>query len=68
VYNTIVAEKSGKPSVALVNQGFVGDSKSAASGRGCPEYAFIRKCSCECSVNEDIERGIERYWIKLLPA
>ena len=58
MYNTIVAEDSGKPSVALINQGFLSDSRSAASGRGMPGIrTVLETIPCECSVVSDIRAG-----------
>jgi hypothetical protein len=59
VYNTIVAEDLGKPSVALINQGFQSDSRSAASGRGMPGIRTVSEnIPCECSVIADIDVGV----------
>jgi hypothetical protein len=59
LYDTIFAEKHKKPAVALVNEGFVHDARSAAAGKGMPSTRFVlQKVPCECTVTDKIEAGI----------
>jgi hypothetical protein len=52
-------EKRGKPTVGLVNKGFMHDFMSAASGKGLPAIRFIAESiPSECVVEEQIEAGI----------
>jgi len=46
--------------VALVNEGFVHDARSAAASKGMPGVRFVpQKVPCECTVPEKIEAGVE---------
>jgi hypothetical protein len=59
LYDTIFAEQHHKPAVALVNEGFVHDARSAAAGKGMPGTRFVlQKVPCECTVTEKIEAGV----------
>ncbi len=59
MYDTITAEQHHKPAVALVNEGFVHDARSAAAGKGMPTARFVlQTVPCECSVPERIEAGV----------
>jgi len=52
-------EEMNIPVVALVNENFVNDAKSAASSQGMPGIRIISETvPCECSVIEDIEAGV----------
>jgi hypothetical protein len=58
VYDAIATEERSKPTVTLVNQGFVNDAISAASGRQMPVARFVVPAiPPECSVIEQIEAG-----------
>ena len=55
----ISVEKRGKPTVALVNKGFVNDALSAASSRGMPGLRVLAESiASECIVPEQIEAGV----------
>jgi len=41
LYDTIFVELHHMPAVALVNEGFVHDALSAASGKGMPWARFV---------------------------
>jgi hypothetical protein len=59
VYNTIAIEDLGKPTVALCNQGFLNDARSAASGKGMPKVRLVSETvPCECSVMQEIDTGV----------
>jgi hypothetical protein len=59
LYDTIFVEQHRKPAVALVNEGFVHDARSAASGKGMPSVRFVKQTvPCECTVTEKIETGV----------
>jgi hypothetical protein len=56
LYDTIFAEQHQKPSVALVNEGFLNDARSAAATKGMPGARFVsERVPCECTVPEKIE-------------
>jgi len=59
VYNTVAIEDIGTPAVVLVNNGFVNDARSAASGKGMPGVRVIPEpVLCESNDAADIETGI----------
>jgi len=59
VYDTISIEERGTPAVAIVNEGFANDAKSAASSRGMPVIRVVPETiPCESSVIEEIEAGV----------
>jgi hypothetical protein len=59
VYDAIAAEERSKPTVSLVNRGFVNDSQSASSGRGMPSLRVVgTPIPCESSQLEDVNAGI----------
>jgi hypothetical protein len=59
LYDTIFAEQHKKPAVALVNEGFVHDARSAAAGKGMPSTRFVlQTVPCECTVPEKIAAGV----------
>ncbi len=59
MYDTIFAEQNQKPAVALVNEGFVHDARSAAAGKGMPGARFVpQTVPCECTVTNKIEAGV----------
>ncbi len=59
MYDTIFVEQHHKPAVALVNEGFVHDARSAAAGKGMPGARFVpQTVPCECTVPEKIQRGV----------
>jgi hypothetical protein len=59
LYDTIFVEQHHKPAIALVNEGFVHDARSASAGKGMPGARFVpQTVPCECSVPERIETGV----------
>jgi hypothetical protein len=59
LYDTIFAEQHHTPAVALVNEGFVHDARSAASGKGMPAVRFVKEqVPCECSVLDKSAVGV----------
>jgi hypothetical protein len=59
VYDAISIEERNKPTVTLVNDGFLNDARSASSGRGWPSLRIVPTAvPCESSVTEDIESGV----------
>jgi hypothetical protein len=59
VYDSIVIEDRKKPTVTLVNNGFINDSESASRSKGMPVLRYIpTSVPCEASVIEDIETGV----------
>jgi hypothetical protein len=59
LYDTIFTEQLNKPAVALVNEGFRFDARSAASGKGMPGARVVSETvPCECTVPERIESGV----------
>jgi hypothetical protein len=60
LYDTIFAEQHHRPAVALVNEGFVHDARSAGASKGMPGVRFVpQKVPCECTVPEKIEAGVQ---------
>jgi hypothetical protein len=61
VYEVISIEEMGKPTVSLVNRGFINDAQSAASSRGWPSLRIIPETvPSECSVMEQIDASVEK--------
>jgi hypothetical protein len=59
LYETIFAEQHHRPAVALVNEGFLNDARSAAAGKLMPAARFVRQTvPCECTVTEKIQSGV----------
>ncbi len=53
-------EEMGKPTVSLVNRGFMNDAQSAASSRGWPSLRLVSETvPSECSVMEEIDAALE---------
>jgi hypothetical protein len=60
VYDAVSIEERNRPAVAVVNEGFANDAKSAASSRGMPGLRSVpTPIPCEASVVKDIESGAE---------
>jgi hypothetical protein len=60
VYEVISMEEMGKPTVSLINKGFMSDAQSAASSRGWPSLRFAAETvPSECSVTERIDASLE---------
>jgi hypothetical protein len=60
VYEVISIEERGKPTVSLINKGFLNDAQSAGSSRGWPVLRFVPETvPSECSVMEEIDASIE---------
>jgi len=69
VYDAISCEVRNKPAVALVNQGFATDARSAASSKGMPVLRIIpTPVPCESSVEEDIDAGISAVLESIIAA
>jgi hypothetical protein len=61
LYDTIFVEQHHKPAVALVNEGFVHDARSAAAGKGMPGARFVTQTvPCECTVPDKIQAGVRQ--------
>jgi hypothetical protein len=59
VYDAIAMEKRAKPVVALANQSFLNDARSAASSKGMPNLRVMPLAvPCECSDAEQVETGV----------
>ena len=55
----VSVEKRNKPSVALVNKGFLNDALSAASSKGVPGLRILpESIAAECIVPEQIDTGV----------
>jgi hypothetical protein len=60
VYSALAAEENNKPSVTLVNKGFLNDARSAASSRGMPCARMVPTLvPCEGSVIEEIQAAVD---------
>ena len=60
MYEAITMEQTGKPVLVLCNKGFADDARSAASSRGWPGIRILRETvPCECSVLEQVDKGID---------
>jgi hypothetical protein len=61
VYNVISAEERNVPAVGLINDGFVEDARSAASGRTMPGARNIPLIvPCEATDITEIETGVDK--------
>ncbi len=59
MYDAISIEERNRPVVAVVNEGFANDARSAASSRGMPGLRSVAtSIPCEASVIKDIEAGV----------
>lgn len=53
-------EEMGKPTVSLVNKGFLSDARSAASSKGWPSLRLVAETvPSECSVMDQIDAALE---------
>jgi len=69
VYDSIVIEDRKKPTVTLVNKGFINDSESASRGKGMPGLRFIpTTIPCEASIVSDIEAGVDGAFDNIVAA
>jgi hypothetical protein len=60
VYEVISMEEMGKPTVSLINKGFMNDAQSAASSKGWPGLRFVsERVPSECSVTEQIDAALD---------
>jgi hypothetical protein len=67
VSHAVIIEKLNKPVVAIVNQGFVEDGKSAASIRGVPGVRILSESiPCECTVSETVQAGVAGFMEELV--
>lgn len=61
MHDAISIEDLHRPTVLLVNEGFVIDGRSAASNKGMPPVRLIPETvPCECNVKEEADEGIRR--------
>jgi hypothetical protein len=61
LYDTIFVEQHHKPAVALINEGFVHDARSAAAGQGMPSTRFVAQTvPCECTIPEKIQVSVRQ--------
>jgi len=59
VYDVVSVEERNRPAVAVVNEGFASDARSAGSSRGMPGVRFVAtSVPCESSIDKDIDAGI----------
>ena len=69
MYDSIVIEGRNKPTVTLVNNGFVNDTESASRGKGMPVLRYIpTSVPCEASIMEDIEAGVDEAFEAMVTA
>jgi hypothetical protein len=69
VYDAVATEDRNKPSVTLVNEGFVNDAMSAASSQGMPSLRVIgTSVPCESSVVKDVNAGIDKAFDAIVEA
>ena len=60
MYDAVTVEDRDKPTVTLVNYGFLNDAESASRGKGMPVLRYIpTTVPCEASITEDIEAGVD---------
>ena len=60
MYESITVEDRGKPTVSLVNEGFLSDAESASRAKGMPFLRYVPTgVPCESSIIDDIESGID---------
>lgn len=61
MYESISIEERNKPTVSLVNKGFLSDAESASRARGMPYLRYVpTSVPCESSIIPDIEEGIDK--------
>jgi hypothetical protein len=59
VYEAYSIELMGKPTVSLINQGFIDDARSSASNKGMPGIRFVpESVPCETTVMKFIETEV----------
>ncbi|MBO0684307.1 MAG: hypothetical protein J2P45_14215, partial [Candidatus Dormibacteraeota bacterium] len=59
MYDTVFTERLHKPAAVLVNEGFMFDARSAASGKGMPNVRVVAETvPCECTVPDRITAGV----------
>jgi hypothetical protein len=69
VYDAVAVERLGKPAVAIGNEGFANDAKSAVSGKGMPGVRFVPEpIPCENTVIEKAEAGIDVVFDQIVAA
>ncbi|OGO40101.1 MAG: hypothetical protein A2147_05345 [Chloroflexi bacterium RBG_16_57_8] len=69
MYDTIFAEAQNRPAALLIYKYFVNDAQSAASSRGLPGVRLVpESIVSECSVNEEIEAGVDSILDDLIGA
>ena len=61
MYDAISVEERNKPAAPLINEGFIDDARSAASGRGMPGVRSIpSSVPCEATDMDEIEAGVTK--------
>lgn len=69
MYESIVIEERKKPTVSLVNNGFLSDAESASRGKGMPYLRYVpTSVPCESSLIADIEAGIDEVADEIIDA
>jgi hypothetical protein len=69
VYETISIEEMNKPAVALVNEGFVNDARSAASSKGWPGLRIVSESvPPECNLLDKIDTCISKAMEDIISA
>ncbi|MFC1900103.1 hypothetical protein ACFLYN_00765 [Chloroflexota bacterium] len=69
MYNVVAVEDFGTPAVVLVNNGFVNDAHSAASGKGLPGLRVVPETViCESNDAENIESGVSAVMDEIIVA
>jgi hypothetical protein len=69
VYDAVSIEERGKPTVSLVNYGFINDAESASRAKGFPGLRYVpTKVPCESSIMEDIEAGVDEALDEIIEA
>jgi hypothetical protein len=59
LYDAVFTERLQRPAVVLVNEGFVFDARSAASGKGMPGVRVVPETvPCECTEPDRISGGV----------
>lgn len=67
--DAISIEDLHRPTVVLVNEGFVVDGRSAASNKGMPAVRLISETvPCECGIEEEADAGIRAVFDQVVDA
>jgi len=69
VYDSVSIEERKKPTVSLVNKGFLNDTESASRAKGMPYLRHVAtNVPCESSIMSDIEGGIDEVMDEIIDA